>query len=164
VLAKDRKATAEFVDRYADAVFAYVRRRMAPRYDLVEDLVQEVFLQAWEALARFRGQSAVKTWLLGIARHKVQDYYRTRLRAFEDLDEGSAALPGFDRAQEVRTEREEIERALLTLPEPYRIALRWRYWDGLSAAEMAAQTGKTEKAVERLLARAREQFRRCYGG
>src|SRR5215469_5033897 len=50
ILSKDRKATAEFVARYADHVYAYVRRRLIPRADLVEDLVQEVFLAAWESL------------------------------------------------------------------------------------------------------------------
>src|SRR6266851_1295228 len=46
VLATDRKAAAEFVARYADAVYAYVSRRLAPRADLVEDIVQDVFLVA----------------------------------------------------------------------------------------------------------------------
>jgi len=80
VLRKDRKATAEFVARYADHVYSYVRRRLIPRADLVEDLVQEVFLAAWENLEKFRGESALRTWLLGIARHKVEDHYRKRLR------------------------------------------------------------------------------------
>jgi hypothetical protein len=38
VLKKDRKATAEFVARYADVLYSYVRSRLAPRYDQVEDL------------------------------------------------------------------------------------------------------------------------------
>lgn len=46
VLAKDRKATAEFVARYADHVYGYVRRRLIPHTDLVDDLVQEIFLAA----------------------------------------------------------------------------------------------------------------------
>src|SRR6266705_3899527 len=59
VLAKDRKAAAEFVARYADAVYAYVSRRLAPRADLVEDVVQDVFLVALQKLATFAGQSSV---------------------------------------------------------------------------------------------------------
>src|SRR6266508_2138591 len=78
VLAKDRKAAAEFVSRYADAVYAYVSRRLAPRADLVEDVVQDVFLVALQKLATFAGQSSVVGWLLGIARHKVEDLYRAR--------------------------------------------------------------------------------------
>jgi RNA polymerase sigma-70 factor, ECF subfamily len=66
ILSKDRKATAEFVARYADHVYAYVRRRLIPRADLVEDIVQEVFLAAWENLDKFRGDSSLRNWLLGI--------------------------------------------------------------------------------------------------
>jgi DNA-directed RNA polymerase specialized sigma24 family protein len=48
VLSKDRKATAEFVAGYSDSVYGYIHSRLAPRSDQVEDLVQEVFLSAWE--------------------------------------------------------------------------------------------------------------------
>src|SRR5216683_3802520 len=83
ILRKDRKATAEFVARYADAVYAYVRSRLAPQYDLADDLVQEVLLAAWENLHQYRGASALQAWVMGIARHKVEDHYRARLRAPE---------------------------------------------------------------------------------
>jgi len=42
---------------------------------------------------------------------------------------------------------------MATLPEPYRLALLWRYWEKRSTQEMAMRTGKTEKAIEGLLAR-----------
>lgn len=48
---------------------------------------------------------------------------------------------------------------LASLPEAYNLALIWRYWEQCSAQEMAIRTGKSEKAIERLLARAREMFR-----
>src|SRR5918999_5108680 len=73
VLQKDRKAAAEFVSRYADPIYAYVWRRLAPATDLVEDVVQEVFLAALDKLHTFAGESTVLAWLLGIARHKVED-------------------------------------------------------------------------------------------
>ena len=95
ILSKDRKATAEFVARYADHVYAYVRRRLIPRADLVDDLVQEVFLAAWESLDKFRGYSSLRSWLLGIARHKVEDHYRKRLREVQiaDEEEGMGSEP-----------------------------------------------------------------------
>src|SRR5438552_170080 len=80
LLRKDRKATAEWVSLYTDSVYAYVWRRLVPRADLVDDVVQEVFLAAWESLGHFEGNSSLHNWLLGIARHKVEDYYRRRLR------------------------------------------------------------------------------------
>ena len=168
VLRKDRKATAEFVALHADAVHSYVRQRLIPRGDLVDDLVQEVFLAAWESLSRFRGESSLRSWLLGIARHKVEDYYRARLRdpeALPDGEEGSAAESLLVEAQlDEFLDRERLHartrQVLETLPEKYGLVLLWRYWEKRSALEMAEKTGKTEKAIERLLARAREQFRR----
>lgn len=165
ILRKDRKATAEFVARFADPVYAYVRSRLAPRMDLVDDLAQEVFLAAWEGLTEYRGASSLEAWLLGIARHKVENYYRARLREPEPLEESEGEWPGtifeaqFDAHLDRERFREKTHRVLTTLPEAYRLVLLWRYWEKRSAREMAAQTGKTEKAIERLLARARSSFK-----
>ncbi len=165
ILRKDRKATAEFVARYADPIYAYVCSRLTPRMDLVDDLVQEVFLAAWKYLTEYRGASSLQTWLLGIARHKVENYYRARLREPEPLEETDGqpphALlePEYDDHLDRERSREKTHRILASLPESYRLALLWRYWEKRSAREMAAQTGKTEKAIERLLARARSLFR-----
>jgi len=165
VLRKDRKATAEFVTRYADAVYAYVHARLAPQHDLVDDLVQEVLLAAWENLGQYRGASALQAWVMGIARHKVEDHYRARLRAPEPIGDADndlhtpVSLPKLDQLLDQDQLRKNTQRVLASLPEQYRLALIWRYWEKSSAREMARKTGKTEKAVERLLARARAQFR-----
>ena len=166
VLARDRKATAEFVSRYADRIYSYVYSRLMPRNDLVEDLVQEVFLAAWQSLPSFRGQATLQAWLLGIARHKVEDYYRMRLRAPSTFEENPARLeettvdPGLDQSLDKERVKEKTLRVLDILPEQYRVALLWRYWEKCPTLEMAARTGKTKKSIERLLARARGQFRK----
>ncbi len=165
VLRKDRKATADFVARFADDVYAYVRSRLAPRYDQVDDLAQEVFLAAWKSLPRYRGEGSLRSWIGSIARHKVEDYYRHCLRTPESLDDSETNAgkiePSFDLREVLQREDlcSETMRILEELPERYRLALIWRYWDKASAREMALKTEKTEKAMERLLARAREEFR-----
>jgi len=164
VLEKDRKATAEFVDRYAADLYSYVRARLAPQYDQVDDLVQEIFLAAWENLSQYRGTRSLGAWVMGIARHKLEDHYRLRLRAPESIDDGDqdpavfAALPEFHQLVQQEQMRKITWRVLSSLSEPDRLALIWRYWEA-SAREMALKTGKTEKAIERLLARARAEFR-----
>jgi len=166
VLRKDRKATAEFVNRYADVLYGYVRRRLVPHTEFVDDLVQEVFLAAWENLESFKGESPLRNWLLGIARHKVEDHYRKRLREIQVLSEEES--PGVEPANESRIEEaiqeqqtaKKTKEILALLPEQYSIVLLWRYWEKRSLSEIAAQTGRTEKAIERLLARARDQFKR----
>jgi len=54
VLAKDRKATAEFVARCADWLYSFVRHRLAPRTEMVEDLVQDILLAAWQGLPNIK--------------------------------------------------------------------------------------------------------------
>lgn len=60
ILQKDRKAAAELVASHADAVFAYVRRRLAPRLERVDDLVHDVFLSALAGLPSYRGTSPLR--------------------------------------------------------------------------------------------------------
>lgn len=163
LLAGDRKAAAEFVDRFSDPVAKYLRSRLVPRVDLVDDLTQEVFLAAWQNLKSYRGGSALKPWMLGIARHKVEDYYRKQLKeALQELPEDSE-IPeprlGADIVMDRDRQHAWTWEILGELPEHYGLALRWRYWEQQSASDMARLTGSTEKAVERLLSRAREQFR-----
>jgi RNA polymerase sigma-70 factor (ECF subfamily) len=166
VLRKDRKATAEFVSRYSDCVYSYVRRRVIPRTEVAEDLIQEVFVAAWRSLKNYRGDASLRHWLLGIARHKVEDHYRKRLRTFDwpDSEDESIAEPSVTPTYEEQIDRallqKKTRRVLATLPEAYCLVLLWRYQEDRSAREMAQLTGKTEKAIERLLARAREHFKR----
>ena len=166
VLRKDRKATAEFVERYTDCVYSYVRRRVMPRAEAVEDLVQEVFLAAWRSLGNFRGEASLRHWLRGIARHKVEDYYRKRLREPEVRVEIEEALPEltfvprYEEQLDRASNLQKMQRVLARLPETYGLVLLWRYLEQRSAREMAQLTGKSEKAIERLLARAREHFRK----
>jgi RNA polymerase sigma-70 factor (ECF subfamily) len=160
----DRKAAAAFVARYTDSIYAYVQRRLRPRHDLVEDVVQDVFLSALGGLETFRGDAPLGSWLLGIARHKVEAFYRERLKAPDVLGDSDAAEPVaegplVDDTIDRERAAERTQRVLSALPERYRLVLLWRYWEGRTAREMAAATGRTEKAVERLLARARALFK-----
>jgi len=165
VLRKDRKATAEFVSLCSDWIYPFVRYRLLPRTDVVDDLMQEVLISAWRNLPNFRGDAGLRAWVLGIARHKVEDYYRKRIREAEvedgDTVTSEPAISSQIQEQiEGAADHERVHKTLAQLPEAYGLALIWRYRDGKSLREMGQLTGKTEKAMERLLARARESFRK----
>jgi RNA polymerase sigma factor (sigma-70 family) len=83
------------------------------------------------------------------------------------VDGGGAVEPvagGLSIDEQIDRERLELKthRILQRLPESYGLALLWRYWENRSVREMAEATGKTEKAIERLLARARARFRELW--
>lgn len=168
VLRKDRKAAARLVAAHIDAVYAYARHRLSPHADLADDVVQEVFLAALKGLKAFEGQSSLRTWLVGIARHKIEDVYRQRLRGVLVLDPDSAEdepvaieIPVDEQIDRDRADQR-TRRVLARMPEHYALVLLWRYWEQRSAREVAAATGTTEKSVERLLARARAKFKELW--
>ena len=153
------------LSRYARAVKKYVSFRLAPRADHADDIVQDVFLAAWENLGAYRGHSSLQSWLMGIARNKVKDYYRAHLREPDPLETakencGAKIAPAQidDHLDKERT-RIKARRVLNELPEKYRIILIWRYWDEYPVKVIAKRIGKTGKATERMLARARDEFR-----
>jgi RNA polymerase sigma-70 factor (ECF subfamily) len=169
VLEKDRKATADFVDRCADWAYPFLRRRLVPRPEVIEDVLQETLLAAWQALPTYRGDSSLQSWILGIARHKIDDYYRRRIREESMSEEDDSApepatVPLLEQQLDSVAQQEKVQKILFSLPETYALALIWRYRDERSVRDMAQLSGKSEKAMERLLARARENFRRRWNG
>ena len=169
VLRGDRKAAARLVSTHIDAVYGFVRLRLVPRADLVDDVVQDVFLAALNGLTTFHQRSSLRTWLIGIARHKVEDVYRQRLRSPEALEAGddvepewSSATADLDEQIDAVRVRSQTRRVLAQLPEHYALVLLWRYWEQRSTREMAAAIGASEKSVERTLARARARFRELW--
>ena len=162
VLRRDRKASAEFVQLCSDAVYRYVRFRLHPHVEAVDDVVQEVFLAAWKSLANYSGVSPLRAWVLGIARHRVEDHYRQLLRNVQFVDDPDDCVSDDQPLDEVldrKTSHDRTAKILAVLPEQYRTVLLWRYWDQRSADEIAIEIARTPKAVERLLSRARHQFR-----
>ncbi len=79
---------------YGDYLFAYARRRVRDQ-TAAEDLVQETFLAALSADKTFAGKSSEKTWLTGILKHKIYDYFRKNFRQ-TGLTPEEADLSGFN--------------------------------------------------------------------
>lgn len=153
------------LSRCERAVKKYVHSRLAPRTDHAEDVVQDVFLAAWENLRAYRGSASLQSWLMGIARNKVRDYYRAHLREPDHLEttnensDAEIAPAQIDDYLDTERTRTKTRRVLNELPEKYRVILIWRYWNEFSVKAIATRIAKSEKATERQLARARKEFR-----
>lgn len=80
-----RPDPAAWVDAHGDVLYRYAMARVR-RPEIAEDLVQETFLSALKASERFEGRSTERTWLTGILRHKILDYYRSRSRGLPETD------------------------------------------------------------------------------
>jgi RNA polymerase sigma-70 factor (ECF subfamily) len=143
------------------------------------DLVQQTFLQAYQALPRFQGQADVEVaaWLRQIlARnlaHAVRDLGRARRdvgreRSLEAaLEQSSARLEAFLTAEQSspsqQAERQEqllrLAEALEQLAEAQREALVLQYWQGWSLAQIGAHLGRSPEAVAGLLKRGLKHLR-----
>jgi len=86
---RDRTQTDpdRWVDEHGDCLFRYALVRVRRR-EVAEDLVQETLLAAIRSREKFAGQSSERSWLTGILKHKISDYFRKlgRETSFTDLE------------------------------------------------------------------------------
>jgi RNA polymerase sigma-70 factor (ECF subfamily) len=77
----------KWVDRFGDILFRFALLRVG-NPGLAEDLVQETLCSAFESQKWFSGRSTEKTWLVGILKHKIADYFRRSGREAVQADSG----------------------------------------------------------------------------
>ena len=153
-----------FYDDALPRVYGYFLQRCGGSVAVAEDLTQETFLAAVAELKRGRRIVSPLAWIFGIARHKLMDHYRRQERADRALSlaweseevEAELVVPDDSEA------RERAIAALGSVAAPQRAALVLCYVDGFSVLEAAKLLGKSVEAVESLLARGRQSFKRAY--
>jgi RNA polymerase sigma-70 factor (ECF subfamily) len=129
---------------------------------LAEDLTSETFLAAVNASRQGRLTEVSTAWLVGVARHKLIDYWRRLEREQRSLAAAEASAADVDDPWDDWLDAEAAYAALALLPIPQRAALTLRYLDGLPVAEVAEHLGRTVHGTETLLARSRAALRRHY--
>lgn len=84
------------MERYGDVLYYYALQRLR-NAEQAEDMVQETFLAALKSRENFSGQSSEQTWLVGILRHKIVDFFRSQVsqRAMEDETQQREACEQF---------------------------------------------------------------------
>jgi RNA polymerase sigma-70 factor (ECF subfamily) len=149
-------------DRYFDAIHAYVHWKLRGAPERAEEIVQECWMIAVRSIRRFDAQrSTFGTWLRGIANNVLRNEMRKQGRdAFAPLDDAAAVAPPAPAL--LSEENEAVSAVLSRLPDDYREVLTAKYCDGLAVDEIAAASGRTPKAVESLLTRARDAFRKAW--
>jgi RNA polymerase sigma-70 factor, ECF subfamily len=159
----DKTALAELYNRYLLYVWRYVRNKVPHHPEAAQDAVSETFLAAIQGIDGFdEDMGSFSAWLTGIARHKLADIRRGCQRPVTDLAVAAhcparSPDPAFS-ADEGET-RERVVLGMHQLPDEDRLLLEWKYLEDLSVKEIAARWGRTEKAVEAQLYRARLSFR-----
>jgi RNA polymerase sigma-70 factor, ECF subfamily len=129
------------VRRYRNDVYRLACRFVRDREE-AWDLSQEVFIKAYRALWRFRGEAQFKTWLMHIVANQCRDHLRKHRTPSVPMDERlrmehTAPADDPDHAAEARELGQAIERALESLPHKHRLAFVLREYEGMSYEEMA---------------------------
>jgi RNA polymerase sigma-70 factor (ECF subfamily) len=160
----DRAAFGLLYARYSRMVHGILLARVP--FSDVDDLVQDVFLQALPRLTDLRDVSHFPGWLASIARNRATDFHR-RVKANEEFDENSSSVlsesPSTNHSSHSSAEAHAVLDAIRSLPEVYREPLILRLVEGLTGPEIAARTGLTHGSVRVNLHRGMLQLREILG-
>ena len=176
LLAGDSESFELFFSGYFPRIYRFALVRLDNDHDLAEETAQLVLCQALSKMATYRAEAPLFSWLCTFARYEISKQRRARGRAqgdtplTEDDPAVRAALESLLSASsddpDVVVYEAELSRlvkvALDYLPALYADSLECKYVHGLSVREIAERTGKSEKAVESILTRARSAFRECF--
>jgi RNA polymerase sigma-70 factor (ECF subfamily) len=172
----DARAWEDLVRRHAPRMLA-TARRFSRSEDEAEDVVQEAFAQAFKALATFRAEAQLSTWLHRIvvnaalmrrraAGRRPETSLDDLLPAFESDGHHASPIPSLPDDPESLVGsaevRAKLRRCIDGLPETYRTVVLLRDIEELDTAEAAAVLGVTETAVKVRLHRARQALATLY--
>ncbi|MFQ5449438.1 MAG: sigma-70 family RNA polymerase sigma factor [Nitrospinaceae bacterium] len=171
--------TNQWVDRYGDLMFRYTLVRVKDT-EMAEEIVQTTFYAALQGIDNFAGRSSEKSWLFGILKHKIMDYFREAKKnkkydlSYEDDPnpyEYDAAgnwkeMPhNWDLDPEKATENQQLTKALAGcldgLSEKFRQIFVLKEIEGLTTEEICNDFNIKPTNLWVILHRARNQLKKC---
>jgi len=169
VLKGDAASFEPLIEKYSPRVFA-TARRYARRESEIEDIVQEVWLKAYQKLGSFRGEAPFEHWLMRLAVRTCYDFLRSHQRnresAFSDLSEPEddwlehfIHQPGVAR-EDSEAARQLVQRVLLQLSPPARLVITLLEIEDRSVKEISKLTGWSVPLVKVRAFRARAEMRK----
>jgi len=150
--------------KYSDLLFAYILHHLDKDKDAASDIWQETWVVFVEKIHDFQFKSSIFTWLCAIAIKKISDYYRNAKKQelfqrignrYFDIDAEEPEAGSID----AKTQADVIT-VLANLTSAYRYLLEAKYIENKSIGELSCEIGKSYKATESMLTRARESFRK----
>lgn len=167
ILQNNRKTVRKFYQKYENGLMSFILKKINNQRD-AEEILQDVFISALDALPVFSFKSSLKTWLYSIAYHEIVDFYRKRrlktiiFSRLPFLKKIVDQALGPELELQEKQAKAKIYATFKNLSEGYSRILRLKYIDGLTMVQIAEKLGTTIKAVESRLFRARLAFQKEY--
>lgn len=165
VAAGNQSAYEQLYRLLSRRVYAFVRR-MIENTESADGIMVDTMYEVWRTAGRYRGDSRVITWILGIARNKVLMAMRSKPSArYEDIDDFAeiidSEVPDGYALLAQRQTRELIQRCIQGLSEKHRECIHLTHFEDMSMPEIAGILGIPEGTVKSRLSHARAQLTAC---
>jgi RNA polymerase sigma-70 factor (ECF subfamily) len=176
ILDGDQRSFDVFFNTYYPRMFRFALARLGNDRDLADETAQVVLCQALSKLATYRGEAPLYSWLCTFCRFEAAKQRKARQRAQGDTElteDDPAVMAALDSLlfatgndPDISAYQAEVRRlvrvAMDYLPSLYADALEAKYVNDLPVNEIAVLIGKSPKATESVLTRAREAFRESF--
>jgi RNA polymerase sigma-70 factor (ECF subfamily) len=159
----DRNAFEALVGPYGKALGSYIAYRVKNGAD-ADDIIQETMLSIWQSVASFDGRSSFKTWLFGIAKRRLADFYRKNGKNdVLPLTDFENALTAKDHLSE-SIERMDIDMALANLNDGENELVYLVFQAQLSYKEISELLGIPEGTVKSRMSNIKAKLKKLLGG
>ena len=163
----DQKAMHQFYQRYSGIVYQFAFKTAQNGADAAE-IMNTVMLEVWRSADRFRGDSKVKTWLLGITHNRAVDSLRSTLRHdSDDIDdhpnEEDSACP-IDEVLSASRQINLVQRCMKQLKSHHRQVVHLTLFEELSYPEIGKILDLPNGTVKTRMMHARNLLQRCLSG
>ena len=139
------------VTKYQTKIYWHVRRLVVDHEDS-SDIVQDVFVKAWQAFSSFRKDSAIYTWLYRIATNEAISFLNKKKKrsmiSFNDVEHALSEKLESDQFFNGDEIQKKLQKAILTLPTKQRAVFNLRYFDEIKYEDMAKILDKSEGALK----------------
>ncbi|MFO7978260.1 MAG: sigma-70 family RNA polymerase sigma factor [Bacteroidales bacterium] len=139
------------VRKYQQPLYWHIRRLVIVHED-TDDILQDVFVKAWNALGKFRGDSGLYTWLYRIATNEALSFLKKKKNRFflplVDVENYLNNRLEADPWMDPDAIEKKITQAILSLPEKQRVVFNMRYFDEMKYEDMSKILDTSEGALK----------------
>lgn len=167
IIQGDEQGVIDLYKKTSPGILSYLTKHL-PRKEDAQELLNDVFLEAIDALPTLHKEENLSAWLYRIAHNKIVDYYRKKkIKSFLFSQMPYLELIAEEMSQpefqfEKNKIRDRIEASLLAVSKRYQQILRMRYEEDMSVKNIATTLNLSFKATESLIYRARQDFIKAY--